>query len=157
MFALPAAPAPYGPIRLVAFVLVTTGALALALTFGALFKRVPGSGGPYVYARDAFSDFAGFLNAWSSWITTWAGTPPSWSPRRRRSSPRRATPTPSSCTACRRCTTGARLGQRLYDRYGLDGAEVTNAVFESGQSVVFDQAENRLHTIKAVLVAALAP
>ena len=50
-----------------------------------------------------------------------------------------------------------RVGQRLYDTYGLDGAEVTNAVFESGQSVVFDQEENRLHTIKAVLVAALAP
>ena len=49
------------------------------------------------------------------------------------------------------------LGQRLYDTYGLDGAEVTNAVFESSQSLVFEQAENRLHTIKAVLVAALAP
>ena len=49
-----------------------------------------------------------------------------------------------------------RLGQRLDDTYGLDRAEVTNAVFESGQSVVFDQAENRRHTIKAVLVAALA-
>ena len=50
-----------------------------------------------------------------------------------------------------------RSKARTYDRYCLDGAEVTNAVFESGQSVVFDQAENRLHTIKAVLVATLAP
>jgi ornithine carbamoyltransferase len=49
-----------------------------------------------------------------------------------------------------------QLGQRLHDQYGLDGAEVTNDVFESPRSVVFDQAENRLHTIKAVLVAALA-
>ena len=73
VFALPAALAPYGPISLVAFVLVTIGALALALTFGALSKRVPGSGGPYVYARDAFGDFAGFLNAWSYWMTAWAG------------------------------------------------------------------------------------
>ncbi|MHA6781957.1 APC family permease [Pseudonocardia saturnea] len=73
VFALPTALAPYGPISLVAFVLVTAGALALALTFGALSKRVPGSGGPYVYARDAFGDFAGFLNAWSYWITAWAG------------------------------------------------------------------------------------
>jgi hypothetical protein len=66
VFALPSALAPYGPISLVAFVLVTVGALALALalTFGALSKQVPGSGGPYVYARDAFGDFAGFLNAW---------------------------------------------------------------------------------------------
>ncbi len=73
VFALPSALAAYGPISLVAFVLVTIGALALALTFGALSKRVPGSGGPYVYARDAFGDFGGFLNAWCYWITAWAG------------------------------------------------------------------------------------
>lgn len=73
VFALPSALAPFGPISLVAFGLVTVGALALALTFGALSKRVPGSGGPYVYARDAFGDFGGFLNAWSYWITAWAG------------------------------------------------------------------------------------
>lgn len=48
-----------------------------------------------------------------------------------------------------------QLGRRLFDRFGLDGAEVTDEVFESPHSVVFDQAENRLHTIKAVLVAAL--
>ncbi|ARP73378.1 amino acid permease [Streptomyces pluripotens] len=73
VFALPSALAPYGPISLVAFVAVTLGALALALTFGALSKRVPTSGGPYVYAREAFGEFAGFLNAWSYWITAWAG------------------------------------------------------------------------------------
>lgn len=73
VFALPAALAVYGPISLVAFVLVTVGALALALTFGALSRRLPGSGGPYVYAREAFGEFAGFLNAWSYWITAWAG------------------------------------------------------------------------------------
>jgi ornithine carbamoyltransferase len=47
------------------------------------------------------------------------------------------------------------LGQRLYDEFGLDGVEVTDEVFTSPRSVVFDQAENRLHTIKAVLVDAL--
>lgn len=73
VFALPSALAVYGPISLVAFVLVTVGALALALVFRDLNKRLPGSGGPYVYARDAFGDFAGFLNAWSYWITAWAG------------------------------------------------------------------------------------
>ncbi len=51
---------------------------------------------------------------------------------------------------------GNELGRRLYEQFGLDGAEVTNEVFESAASVVFDQAENRLHTIKAVLVNALA-
>ena len=48
-----------------------------------------------------------------------------------------------------------RLGQQLYEQFGLDGAEVTDAVFESKASIIFDQAENRLHTIKAVLVATL--
>ncbi|MEU1289876.1 amino acid permease [Kitasatospora sp. NPDC005856] len=73
VFALPSALAPYGPVALVAFVLVTVGALALAVTFGRLSERVPGSGGPYVYAREAFGEFAGFLTAWSYWITAWAG------------------------------------------------------------------------------------
>jgi ornithine carbamoyltransferase len=44
-------------------------------------------------------------------------------------------------------------GARILERYGLDGAEVDDAVFSSASSVVFTQAENRLHTIKAVLVA----
>lgn len=73
VFALPASLAVFGPISLVSFGLVTVGALALALTFRSLAARTPGSGGPYVYARAAFGDFAGFLNAWSYWITAWAG------------------------------------------------------------------------------------
>lgn len=51
------------------------------------------------------------------------------------------------------------LGAQLHDRFDLgeqDGLEVTEGVFESPASIVFDQAENRMHTIKAVLVAALA-
>ena len=43
----------------------------------------------------------------------------------------------------------------LFEQYGLTGAEVTDDVFESPQSIAFDQAENRLHTIKAVVVAAI--
>jgi APA family basic amino acid/polyamine antiporter len=73
VFALPSALAGFGPLSLIAFALVTVGAIALALTFGALNRRIPGSGGPYVFARDAFGDFAGFINAWSYWITAWAG------------------------------------------------------------------------------------
>jgi len=73
VFALPSALASFGPISLVAVGLVTVGALALALTFRALTGRLPLSGGPYVYARDAFGDFAWFLNAWSYWITAWVG------------------------------------------------------------------------------------
>jgi ornithine carbamoyltransferase len=47
------------------------------------------------------------------------------------------------------------LGEKLYQRFGLDGIEVTNEVFESPASLVWQQAENRLHTIKALLVATL--
>jgi len=48
------------------------------------------------------------------------------------------------------------VGRAIFDRYGLTAMEVTDEVFESETSVVFDQAENRMHTIKAVLVATLA-
>ncbi|WP_329302087.1 ornithine carbamoyltransferase [Streptomyces sp. NBC_00659] len=51
---------------------------------------------------------------------------------------------------------GTRVGRELYEVYGLDSLEVTDEVFESAHSVVFDQAENRLHTIKAIMVATLA-
>lgn len=47
------------------------------------------------------------------------------------------------------------VGQWVYDTFGLDGVEVTEEVFESAVSIVWDQAENRMHTIKAVLVALL--
>jgi ornithine carbamoyltransferase len=46
------------------------------------------------------------------------------------------------------------LGERVRDQFALDGAEVTDDVFESPASIVFDQAENRLHTIKAVMTQA---
>ncbi|MFH8437899.1 ornithine carbamoyltransferase [Streptomyces sp. NPDC018007] len=51
---------------------------------------------------------------------------------------------------------GTQVGRDVHDRYGLSELEVTDEVFESSHSVVFDQAENRMHTIKAVLVATLA-
>lgn len=73
VFGIPSALAMFGPISLVAFVLVTIGALALAVVFGWLAQRIPGSGGPYLYAREAFGDFAGFINGWSYWVTAWAG------------------------------------------------------------------------------------
>ena len=48
-----------------------------------------------------------------------------------------------------------KVGEEVFQKFGLDGLEVTEEVFESPNSVVFDQAENRLHTIKAILVATL--
>ncbi len=47
------------------------------------------------------------------------------------------------------------IGKQIYDKYGLTAMEVTDDVFESERSVVFDEAENRMHTIKAVMVATL--
>ena len=49
-----------------------------------------------------------------------------------------------------------KIGKQICDKYNLEGLEVTDDVFESEHSVVFDEAENRLHTIKAIMVATLA-
>lgn len=48
-----------------------------------------------------------------------------------------------------------KIGKEMGDRFNMDAFEVTNEVFESSQSKVFDEAENRLHTIKAVMVATI--
>jgi ornithine carbamoyltransferase len=50
---------------------------------------------------------------------------------------------------------GSALGERLYTQFGLDGAEVSDELFTSPRSIVFDEAENRMHTAKAVMLAAL--
>lgn len=50
---------------------------------------------------------------------------------------------------------GTQVGREVYEAHGLESLEVTDEVFESAHSVVFDEAENRMHTIKAVLVATL--
>ena len=48
------------------------------------------------------------------------------------------------------------IGQEIYEKFGIDCMEVTDEVFESSASIVFDEAENRMHTIKAVMAATLA-
>ncbi len=50
---------------------------------------------------------------------------------------------------------GTSVGKEIYDKFGIDCMEVTDEVFESPQSIVFDEAENRMHTIKAVMAATL--
>ena len=47
------------------------------------------------------------------------------------------------------------VGKAIAEKYGMNGLEVTDDVFESEASIVFDEAENRMHTIKAVMVATL--
>ncbi len=51
--------------------------------------------------------------------------------------------------------TDTEVGRKIYEKFGIEAMEVTDEVFESKASVVFDEAENRLHTIKAVMVATL--
>ena len=48
-----------------------------------------------------------------------------------------------------------KIGEEIFQKFGLESMEVTDEVFESEASIVFDQAENRMHTIKAVMVATL--
>ncbi len=50
---------------------------------------------------------------------------------------------------------GTGIGQKIHDKYGLNEMEVTDEVFESSHSVVFEEAENRMHTIKAAIAASL--
>jgi len=52
--------------------------------------------------------------------------------------------------------TETEVGKEIFDKFGMSALEVTEDVFESPASLVFDEAENRLHTIKAVMVATLA-
>jgi ornithine carbamoyltransferase len=48
-----------------------------------------------------------------------------------------------------------KIGEEVFATYGMDAMEVTDEVFESERSVVFDEAENRMHTAKALMVATL--
>ena len=73
IFSLPYSLASYGPISIIAMAITTVGALALALMYSALSKRIDAPGGPYAYSRAVFGNLVGFFNAWSYWITAWAG------------------------------------------------------------------------------------
>ena len=63
---------------------------------------------------------------------------------------------PNSCIACRHSIIPKQnVGKDIEKRFGITAMEVTEEVFESPASIVFDQAENRMHSIKAILVATL--
>ncbi len=68
---MPTVLAPMGLLGLSAWLITGTGAVLLALILGNLARRIPKVGGPYAYTRAAFGDFAGFLIAWSYWISLW--------------------------------------------------------------------------------------
>lgn len=72
IFLLPAALAPYRGYGIASWLITTTGALVLAVTFSRLARRIPRAGGPYAYARAGFGEFAGFFMAWGYWISVLA-------------------------------------------------------------------------------------
>lgn len=73
IFLLPSALAIYGGISIFGWLFSTVGAILLAIVFSRLSRLVKGVGGPYIYARSSFGDFAGFLVAWGYWISIWSG------------------------------------------------------------------------------------
>src|SRR3974377_1019108 len=68
IFNVPTSLASYGPITLISMAFTTIGALALAVLFAALSRRMPADGGPYAYARAGFGNTVRFVNASSCWI-----------------------------------------------------------------------------------------
>lgn len=73
LFLLPASLAPYGGATSIGWAWSLAGALLLSLVFARLAAHLPRAGGPYAYTRLAFGDTAGFLMAWSYWISCWCG------------------------------------------------------------------------------------
>jgi APA family basic amino acid/polyamine antiporter len=74
IFLLPATMAPFGGVSALGWFFTTTGAILLALTFAWLARTRAAAGGIYAYTKLAFGDFAGFLVAWSYWISIWVTT-----------------------------------------------------------------------------------
>ncbi|MDN3508290.1 MAG: amino acid permease [Simkaniaceae bacterium] len=73
VFLLPASLASIGTISIYSWALTGVGAIFLALVFGRLGSLFPKTGGPYVFAREAFGDFVGFQVAYNYWIYMWVG------------------------------------------------------------------------------------
>lgn len=72
IFLLPAALAPFGWNAVFGWLVAIAGVLCMARVFAHLARVMPESGGPYVYARQAFGEMGGFLVAWSYWISVWS-------------------------------------------------------------------------------------
>jgi len=73
IFLLPAALAVYGGISIFGWIFTTIGIVFLALVFSRLSKLITKAGGPYVYSREGFGDFTGFLVVWGYWVSIWCG------------------------------------------------------------------------------------
>ncbi|OFX06153.1 MAG: amino acid permease [Alphaproteobacteria bacterium RIFCSPHIGHO2_12_FULL_63_12] len=73
IYLLPATLAPYGWNSIFGWVLTIAGGLLLAAVFAALARNFPRAGGPYAFTQEAFGPAAGFVVAWSYWISIWVG------------------------------------------------------------------------------------
>lgn len=74
-YLMPAALAIYGTISLFGWIMTSLGAILLALVFAQLSARVPKTGGPYLYAREAFGDTVGYYVCWGYWMLSWISNP----------------------------------------------------------------------------------
>jgi basic amino acid/polyamine antiporter, APA family len=72
---VPASLAPYGLMSLGGWIISSVGAVAIILVFARLAARTTRDGGPYVYVQDAFGNIAGFLMAWTYWVSFWVSIP----------------------------------------------------------------------------------
>lgn len=75
IFLVPAVLAPYGLLSFGGWIIAGLGSVALALCMARLAGSTRRTGGPYVYAQEAFGDLAGFLVAWSIWLSFWIAIP----------------------------------------------------------------------------------
>ncbi|MEE2565745.1 APC family permease [Hyphobacterium marinum] len=75
VFLLPAVLAPYGLMSFAGWMLTGAGSILLALVLGRLASRTRRTGGPYIFAHDAFGDLPGFLVAWGYWASLWIAVP----------------------------------------------------------------------------------
>lgn len=73
IFLLPASLAPYGWNASIAWIITIAGALCLAHVFASLARAYPDACGPYAYACEAFGPLAGYMVAWSYWVSLWVG------------------------------------------------------------------------------------
>jgi len=69
IFLLPASMAKLGSISLIGWLISGLGALLLAMVYGRLSKLIPKIGGPYIYPKEGFGDFVGFLSGWGYWLS----------------------------------------------------------------------------------------
>lgn len=75
VYLLPTALAVYGSISILGWLITSAGAILLALVFARLSSRYPKTGGPYVYAREAFGDTVGYFICWGYWTLSWISNP----------------------------------------------------------------------------------